>query len=470
MKKVFFLTTLLFLNTFSFAQKNKKNNEASLDNVILTCTMENCSAADSLSLWRTDGYFNTILQFAKPDAQGKYTFQIPHSTIPQLYFVGLNDKPENFKAVLLGTEKDVTLTGPCYSPNLGEAKGSKVNADYDETRRKMGILKLDMNKVVQKYQLNYNDEKLRKEAESEMLILDKKKVALLDSVKKINPFVGKILALDTYTSFQQSLNKGKFKDEIEYFATQYFQYAKLSDPDYNNIPSIYELTRNYVQVILMPQLGLKKEQQIGYLNAILNMFPAKSQATKYALSGFFSKMQEYQSPLFITYAEKYLADYPEETPNNKAMLSMYINQVKAQFLEVPAPEIAQTDTSGKMLKLSEMKGKVVLVDFWASWCGPCRRENPNVVRLYNKYKTKGFDILSVSLDQDRDRWIKAINDDGLLWPSHVSDLKFWQNEAAKTYGVQSIPSTILVDKDGVIIARNLRGEQLENRLKQIFGE
>ncbi len=466
MKKVFFLLAFLLAHSIIFAQKNK----AAFENVTLTCALDNCSSADSVSLWRTDGYFSEALQFAKADAQGKYTFKVPRSNTPLFYFVGLNNKPENLKTLLLGTEKDVILSGPCYNPSLTETQGSKINADYDDARRKMGILKLDMNKVVQKYQLNYNDENFRKESEAEMLVLDKKKLALLDSLKKANPFVGKILALDTYTSFQHNPNKAKFKDEIEYFATQYFQYANLNDPDYNQIPSIYELSRNYAQVILMPQLGLSKEQQKGYFNNMLKMMPAKSKAAKYALSGFFSKMQEAQSPLFVTYAENYLADFPDESNEKKMTLSMYINQMKSQMLDVPAPEIVQADTSGKELKLSGMKGKIVLIDFWASWCGPCRRENPNVVKLYNKYKSKGFDIFSVSLDQDRERWIKAINDDGLLWASHVSDLKFWQNEAAKNYGVSSIPSTVLVDKDGLIIGRNLRGEQLENRLKQLFGE
>ena len=470
MKKALFLAVLLFACSALFAQKNKKSNEPSSDNVTLTCILDNCSMADSVSLWRTDGYFNTISQFAKPDAQGKYTFQVPRSKTHQFYFIGLNDKAENLKPVILGTEKEVVLSGPCYNPSLAEAKGSKINAEYDDARRKMGVLKVDMNKVVQKYQLNYNDEKFRKEADAEMLAIDKKKVILLDSFKKASPFVGKILALDTYTSFQHDAKKSKFKDEVEYFATQYFQYANLSDPDYNNIPMLFELCRNYAQVILMPQLGLKKEQQKEYFNNILKQIPAKSQATKYALSGFFSKMQETQMPLFITYGESYLADFPDENPEKRGMLSMYINQMKAQFLEVPAPEIVQADTSGKDLKLSGLKGKLVLLDFWASWCGPCRRENPAVVKLYNKYKSKGFEVFSVSLDQDRDRWIKAIKDDGLLWPSHVSDLRFWQNEAAKLYGVQSIPNTVLIDKEGVIIARNLRGDALEARLKQIFGE
>ncbi|MBA3664556.1 MAG: TlpA family protein disulfide reductase, partial [Bacteroidetes bacterium] len=99
-------------------------------------------------------------------------------------------------------------------------------------------------------------------------------------------------------------------------------------------------------------------------------------------------------------------------------------------------------------------------DFWASWCGPCRREMPNVVKAYNKYKDKGFEIYGVSLDQDKDRWVEAIKKDGITWPQ-VSDLKYWDSEAAKVYGVQGIPFTVLLDKEGKILAKGLRGAELE---------
>lgn len=135
-----------------------------------------------------------------------------------------------------------------------------------------------------------------------------------------------------------------------------------------------------------------------------------------------------------------------------------------------APELAFPNPDGTIMKLSDLRGKVVLIDFWASWCGPCRRENPNVVNVYNKYKDKGFEIYSVSLDRDKNSWIKAIETDKLVWKNHVSDLKYWSSEAAKLYGVNSIPATFLIDKDGKIIGKNLRGEQLSNALKNIFGE
>ena len=133
-----------------------------------------------------------------------------------------------------------------------------------------------------------------------------------------------------------------------------------------------------------------------------------------------------------------------------------------------APDIIMKNPEGVEMKLSDLRGKVVLVDFWAAWCKPCRAENPNVVRMYQQYKTKGFDIFSVSLDKTQEAWVEAIAKDGLVWKNHVSDLKFWDNEAAKAWGVTSIPATFLIDKEGNIIAKNLRGAALEAKLKEVL--
>ena len=133
----------------------------------------------------------------------------------------------------------------------------------------------------------------------------------------------------------------------------------------------------------------------------------------------------------------------------------------------PAPEFAMNDASGKPVSLSSFKGKVVLVDFWASWCAPCREENPNVVAAYNQFKDKGFTVFGVSLDKDKAAWEKAIVDDKLAW-THVSDLKYWDNAAAKLYKVQSIPANFLLDKEGRIIARDLRGPALTAKLAEVL--
>lgn len=134
-----------------------------------------------------------------------------------------------------------------------------------------------------------------------------------------------------------------------------------------------------------------------------------------------------------------------------------------------APDFEQADTAGKMVKLSSLRGQYVLIDFWASWCIPCREENPNVVKAYEKFHDKGFTVLGVSLDQPgkKDAWLNAIKQDGLSW-TNVSDLKFWNNAVAKLYGIQAVPQNFLLDKDGKIIATNLNGEELNIKLTEIF--
>ena len=133
-----------------------------------------------------------------------------------------------------------------------------------------------------------------------------------------------------------------------------------------------------------------------------------------------------------------------------------------------ALDIVMADPDGNIRKLSDLRGKVVLLDFWASWCGPCRRENPAVVKAYEKYNSQGFEVFSVSLDSNADKWKNAIEKDGLVWPNHVCDLQGWKNAASREYGISSIPHALLVGPDGIIIRTHLRGPALEEELEKLF--
>lgn len=160
-------------------------------------------------------------------------------------------------------------------------------------------------------------------------------------------------------------------------------------------------------------------------------------------------------------------------PAGRSVTSPDASQAAGVQVGQKAPDIELESPDGKIIKLSSLKGQIVLIDFWASWCGPCRRENPNLVRAYNKYKeakfkdAKGFEIFSVSLDNNRDAWKGAIQQDGLSWKYHVSDLKKWNSSAAALYGVRAIPSSFLIDKNGIVIARNLRGNTLDMELDKL---
>lgn len=220
-------------------------------------------------------------------------------------------------------------------------------------------------------------------------------------------------------------------------------------------------------------LQIKQKYELASLNNLVKDFVSKSKspaAIFYAL-GLSSRIlpQEELQPLADASAKR----FPEHSglAKIKSMLA-----VKAPtettgkgyaLLNQQAPDLNMSDVNGKPVSISSFKGKFVLVDFWASWCAPCRQENPNVVAAYNQYKDKNFTVLGVSLDEDKAAWQKAITKDHLTW-NHMSDLKQWESDAVKAYGFEGIPFNVLIDPQGKIIASGLRGEELEKKLSEVL--
>jgi peroxiredoxin len=208
-------------------------------------------------------------------------------------------------------------------------------------------------------------------------------------------------------------------------------------------------------------MALQQENQ-NQLKAFVKANPS-SVVSVYTAGNILNLDEQY------TFIDSMNTTFKAALPNSKytKFLDARLSKMRSTAMGSAAPDIKLPSPNGQEIALTSLRGKYVLIDFWASWCGPCRKENPNVVRMYNKYKDKGFEIFGVSLDQDRAKWLKAIENDKLTWP-HVSDLKGWESAAASLYGITAIPQTVLLDKEGKIIAKNLRGEALEAKLASLL--
>ncbi len=213
-------------------------------------------------------------------------------------------------------------------------------------------------------------------------------------------------------------------------------------------------------------VNLVKQNKKSDFNLVLFSFLAPIQSMDEWDPTHLKLMQEVVSNLKAKHPEALRVQMIEQQTGQ--IERIYQEEILMKEGKMDAPDFTLKTPEGKEIKLSMLKGQIVLIDFWASWCGPCRQESPNVLRLYNQYKADGFTIFSVSLDDNADKWKEAIKKDGLIWPNHGSDLQGWKTPLTQLYGFNSIPHTVLVNKEGKIIGRGLRGVALENKLKKIF--
>ncbi len=449
---------LPFILLLPFFQPAKVQAQAAQETIQLTCQLEGCTP--DFALFQFDGFdFEKIATPQKTD-ENTYVFRLPKST-PVTYHIGSPKK--QLTTILLGSEEGVVMEGTCGKIRSASVKNSKLNDQYISLKKTFQKNEYEMRRLVGELNQAKQDQKKVEKIVAQIGKLDRKKVQLIDSLKKEAPFLAKVAALNTYTSF---FHYGQgYANEIEYFANAFFQFADLSDPGFNNTTYVYERFKNYAEIL--SQVNLSDEKHLEYLNKTVAQIPSGTRAYDYAVGGIMSGLKKKNHPNMITFGNQVIDSAKDKNDPKIIKLQKQIDRAKSFMRGAPAPDFAQKDPEGNERSLSDLKGKIVLIDFWASWCGPCRRENPNVVKLYNKYKDQGFEILGVSLDRDKTRWMKAIKKDKLEW-LHISDLKGWKNSAAKLYGVSSIPHTVLVDREGKIIARNLRGATLEQKLAEVF--
>ncbi len=430
------------------------SNVQGQNTMLVNGSFTNTGNSSYIYLTRLFGNKSEVIDSVK-HSNGNFSFK---TNSPQRGFYKLSASKQGTAVTLVLGEPNLSVKGDLGPNGTFTIDNSKENVVYqayqqlNENQNKQATALQQLadqlkNKQLPEQEFKLELNKIQIQYDSLLISYSKNSKALIDQ----NPdlFITKVISMFSGVDETQTEN--------------FFTSIDLNDAEICRGDMLPSKISMYFQRFVKPDINNWKEGA----STLLSLYPTgtdNKQILYLSLIDMFSPYdQDFTRDLSVAYAKEYpTSSYAQKALANAPKGSLRIGD-EAIELALPSP-------NGKVISLKSLRGKVVLLDFWASWCGPCRQENPNVVNAYNTFKDKGFTVFSVSLDENADKWKAAIAKDGLVWTNHVSDLKGWKSKAAELYNVKGIPMTFLLDKKGVIIATNLRGEALQQKLQELLKE
>lgn len=462
------LAIILFsLPVFSCKTANNEKTEDKYPNGILVTIeiqLAKPVSGGSIAIYESLGdQYEPITQIALESEKQTYhlRFRIP---APGIYLLGSSPKQGVFLALGADTDIALSLDYPYFAQTTQILRGeeSKKLLEFLRTISTFqGAYQQLANQYWSNLRANVPSQNLQQKMDSVLKAQNEYLKTYLAVDPKKYPNIKRLAYLFYFPPYQEV--QSQYPNEMEYVINAFWETVALQDTLYGYIPHTFDKAQFYARTLA--GYPIPPTEILQLLTQLIQKTPKTSRLRILLYKGFIYGLYNQNKDLYASIGEKFVQEFSNDPLAKK--IAKEIQTLSKLRVGAIAPELVLQTPEGDTIRLSDFRGKITLIDFWASWCGPCRRENPNVVRLYHKFHPKGFEIFGVSLDQNRERWIRAIQQDGLVW-KHGSDLKGWQSIAAQTYGVNAIPYTVLIDQNGRILAKGLRGKQLEAFLEQLF--
>ena len=428
----------------------------------INCELKNV-ARDTLRVYDLFAGTANVISYLPVSGNGAIRMDARVPTIG-IYAIGFS--AQNSRPLVLG-DKEITLIGDASDMKNSTIQNASLNQNYEDFVKQLSSFQSQYAPLNQKLsELSANQTTVNPEINVISKTIDsikKAEAGYLEVKLKEKNFISTLASIYYFPPYLSKPEHSIYSNELEYVKKQFIAQINYADSTLGYLPVFGEKIAYFCSFLV--QQGTSADDALKVFLDHGSRIPAGTKARALFYFSLLAASERASQELFALAGEKYVQEFPT------GFKASEVKQVITPLLRIRVgsvvPELELNDPSGKALKLSHLRGKVVLLDFWASWCGPCRKENPNVVKLYNQYKSKGFEILGVSLDTDKEKWKNAIEQDGLTW-KHISDLGGWRSSAASLYGVSSIPATFLLDKEGKLIAKGLRGQALENKLAELL--